>query len=62
MDFFAVSLVVDIERHSDAGYVCLELLLITSCNFLHSNYMNSLKKLFLKKITATNKSAIDNCE
>ena len=46
MDFFAVSLVVDIESCKE------ELILIPKCSilYLHSNYTNSLKNYSLKKI------------
>ena len=52
MDFFAVSFVVDIEMHSFCLLTSVELILVPNCSLLHvhSNNMNSLINVFMKKI------------
>ena len=60
MDFYAVCFVVDmadVEVCSFCLLASIEQILVPNCSllYLHSNDMNSLKKLFLKrKVTAIN--------
>ena len=56
MDFLAVSFVVnmsDVMMHSFCLLASMKRILIPNCSilYLHSNDMNSLKRLFLKKST-----------
>ena len=55
MDFFAVSFVIDIERYVEMRSFCLlttkKLIVIQTCSIV---FVNSLKKILLKKVIAIN--------
>ena len=55
MDFFAISFVIDIERYVEMRSFCLlttkKLIVIQTCSIV---FVNSLKKILLKKVIAIN--------